>query len=113
MKCPICQKHELVAQSLEDCYGRVPDLFCPEVVKLPDGKVVNHYREYPIVGKVRIVVFPYRIITWRGKSQISRDHTYKKSGKHIFKSLIKDIPEVHPDLEEKLKDRIKLLLLFS
>lgn len=111
MKCPICQKHELVAQSLEDCYGKVPDLFCPEVVRLPDGKILNHYREYPIVNKVRIIVWPYRVINWKGESQISKDHRYK-SGKHFFKTVLK-IPQIHADLEDKLRDRIKLLLLFS
>ena len=114
MKCPLCQKHELVTQSLEDSYGRFPDKFCPEVVKLPEGRLLNHYREYYINGltKIRMIAFPYRIINWKGESQISRDHTYKKSGKHVFKTLLK-IPEIHPDLEDKLKDRIKLLLLFS
>jgi hypothetical protein len=112
MKCPICQDHELVTQSLEDCYGRVPDVFCPKTVKLPDGKIVNHYREYPVVGdKVRMIVWPYRIVTWKGQSQISQDHKYK-SGKHIFKTILK-IPAVHPDVEEKLKARIKLLILLS
>lgn len=112
MKCPLCQKHELVAQSLEDCYGQLPDLFCPEIVKLPDGKIMNHYREFQVVGKVRMIAFPYRIINWKGRTQISRDNRYK-SGKHFFKTILKDIPEMHPDLEDKLKERIKLLVLLS
>lgn len=111
MKCPICLKHELVTQSLEDSYGRIPDVFCPEVVKLPDGKIVNHYREYPIIGKTRMIAMPYRVINWKGESQISQDHKYK-SGKHYFKTILK-IPELHPDTEEKLKNRIKLLLILS
>lgn len=111
MKCPICQKHELVEQSLEDSYGRIPDIFCPEVVRLPDGKIVNHYREYPVIGKVRMIAWPYRIINWKGQSQVSKDHRYK-SGKHYFKTIIK-LPELHPDLEDKLKERIKLLVLLS
>lgn len=111
MKCPICEKHELVAQSLEDCYGRIPDLFCPEIVKLPDGKVMNHYREFPVVGKVRMIVFPFRIINWKGESQVSQDRTYK-SGKHFFKTILKT-PTIHPDLEDKLRSRIKLLLILS
>lgn len=112
MKCPICQNYELVAQSLEDCYGRVPDVFCPEIVKLPDGKVVNHYREYPVIGRVRMIAFPFRVINWKGKSQISRIHKYK-SGKHYFKTILKDLPELHTDTEERLRERIKLLLLLS
>lgn len=112
MKCPICQQHELVAQSLEDCYGQLPDIFCPEVVKLPDGKIVNHYREYPAIGKTRMIAFPFRIINWKGKSQISKTHRYK-SGKHVFKTVLKDIPELHPDTMERLRERVKLLLILS
>lgn len=111
MKCPLCNNHELVTQSLEDSYGRIPDIFCPEVVRLPDGKIVNHYREYPIVGKIRMIAWPYRIINWKGQSQVSKDHRYK-SGKHYFKTILK-CPELHPDAEDKLKDRIKLLVLLS
>lgn len=111
MKCPICHNHELVTQSLEDSYGRLPDIFCPEVLKLPDGKIVNHYREYPIIGKIRMFAWPYRIINWRGESQISKDHQYK-SGKHYFKTVLKT-PALHADTEEKLRERIKLLLILS
>ena len=112
MKCPICEEHELVTQSLEDCYGRIPDVFCPKVIKLPEGKIVNHYREYPVVGdKVRIFVWPYRVITWKGQSQVSMDKVYR-SGKHYFKTILR-IPALHPDTEEKLIDRIKLLILLS
>ncbi len=113
MKCPICEEHELVTQSLEDCYGRVPDVFCPKIIKLPDGKIVNHYREYPVVGdKTRIFVWPFRIITWNGESQVSMDTQYKKSKKHYFKTIMR-IPALHTDPEDKLRDRIKLLLLLS
>jgi hypothetical protein len=113
MKCPICNEEELVTQSLEDCYGRIPDNFCPKVIRLPDGKVVNHYREYPVLGdKVRIIVWPFRIITWKGESQVSMDSQYKKSKKHFFKTILK-IPQLHVDAEDKLRDRIKLLLLLS
>jgi hypothetical protein len=113
MKCPICEEHELVTQSLEDCYGRKPDIFCPKVLKLPDGKIVNHYREYPVAGdKTRIFVWPFRVITWKGESQVSMDTTYKKSGKHYFKTVMR-IPTLHVDPEDKLRDRIKLLLLLS
>lgn len=113
MKCPICQEHDLVTQSLEDCYGSKPDIFCPKVIKLPEGKLVNHYREYPVVGdKVRIFVWPYRIITWKGESQVSVDTKRQKSNKHFFKTIMK-VPALHVDTEDKLRNRIKLLLLLS
>jgi hypothetical protein len=90
MKCPICQEHKLVTQSLEDCFGRKPDIFCPKVIRLPEGKLVNHYREYSVVGdKVRIFVWPYRIITWKGESQVSVDTKRLKSNKHFFKTIMK------------------------
>lgn len=112
MKCPICQEHELVAQSLEDCWGKLPDIFCPKTIKLPEGKIVNHYREYPVAGdKVRIFAWPYRIITWKGQSQISQDWAYK-SGKRYFKTILR-VPTIHVDTEEKLIERIKLLILLS
>jgi hypothetical protein len=111
MKCPICQKHELVAQSLEDSYGCIPDIFCPEVVRLPDGKIINHYREFSIIGKIRMIAWPYRVINWKGQSQISQNHKYK-SGKSFFKTILKT-PLLHPDTDDRLRERIKLLLLLS
>lgn|SRR5574337_1017242 len=111
MKCPICQNHELVAQSLEDIYGGQPDIFCPAIVKLPDGKVLNHYRENPYYHKVRMIAMPYRVMTHMGKSKVSVLSQYK-SGKYYFKTIL-NIPELHSDTEDKLRDRIKLLVLLS
>lgn len=108
MKCPICQNHEIVAQSLEDIYNDKPDTFCPEVVKIA-GKLYNHYRENQY--RTRIIVPPYRILTNNGKSKVSIQAKYK-SGKGYFKALF-TVPEIHPDTEDKLKERIKLLLLLS
>lgn len=113
MKCPICGEEELVTQSLEDCFGRKPDVFCPKVIRLPDGKLMNHYREYPVVGdKVRIFVWPYRLITHNGQTQVSIDSQYKKNKKHYFKTIMR-VPALHVDTEEKLLNRIKLLVLLS
>lgn len=108
MKCPMCGNHELVAQSLEDVFGGVPDTFCPEVIKI-SGKLFNHYRTSPY--RTRMIVLPYRILTQNGKSKVSIQSKYK-SGKEYFKTLF-TVPELHPDTEQKLKDRIKLLLLLS
>jgi hypothetical protein len=115
MKCPVCQKHELVKQSLEDCGGEFPDIFCPEVVDIGNGKKLNHYREYAIMDRVRIIVLPFRILTDEDdgtfRSNIGILSKYK-SGKPYFKTLLK-LPEIHADTEEKLLNRIKTLLLFS
>jgi hypothetical protein len=111
MKCPLCNNHNLVAQSLEDICGALPDIFCPEVVKMPGGKVLNHYRANSVFPKIRMIVLPYRVLTERGISTVSILSKYK-SGKHFFKTLFK-VPEIHPDTEDKLRERIKLLLLLS
>lgn len=117
MKCPICQKHELVKQSLEDCGGEFPDIFCPEVVDIGNGKKLNHYRQFAIMDRTRIIILPFRIITdcsfddGTFRSNVGFLSKYK-SGKPYFKTLMK-LPEIHPDTEEKLLNRIKTLLLFS
>ncbi len=113
MKCPICNNHELVEQSLEDSGGRPPDRFCPEVVKMPGGKLFNHYREVVSLGRVRIIVPPYRIITEDGQSLISIQSRYKTGEKKHYFKFILEVPELHTDTEEKLRERIKLLLLLS
>lgn len=111
MKCPVCHKQELVSQSLEDSFGS-PDLFCPEVVIMPGGKCLNHYREFSSVkNQVRIIVLPYRIITQDGESKVSLHSRYKTGG-HYFKTILQ-VPAIHPDSQEKLLNRIKLLLLLS
>lgn len=114
MKCPVCQNHELAKQSLEDTYGGDPDVFCPEVIKLPSGRVFNHFREHYKTGKLvvqRIFVLPYRIITKGDMSQISVLSQYR-SGAPYFKTMLK-VPVIHADTEENIIKRVKLLLLFS
>lgn len=114
MKCPICKNHELATQSLEDTHGNDPDVFCPEIIKLPTGRIFNHYREHYKDGQLviqRIFAMPYRIITKRGESQISVLSKYR-SGAPYFKTMLK-VPAVHADLEENIIKRVKLLLLFS
>lgn len=115
MKCPICQQYELVKQSLEDCGGDFPDTFCPEVVQI-GNKQFNHYRQFSIMSRTRIIVLPYRILTdvdYQGVARTSvgvlREY---KTGKPYFKTLLK-LPELHPDTEVNLINRIKTLLLFS
>jgi len=113
MKCPICKKHELVAQSLEDSYGRLPDLFCPEIITLPGGKILNHYRDFQGLKQTRMIVPPYRVITEGNESKVSLQSRYKTGGQgYYFKTLLK-LPVIHPDSQEKLLDRIKLLMLLS
>ena len=113
MKCPICDKYELISQSLEDSQGKEPDLFCPEIIKMPNGKILNHYREYPFYQQIRMIVLPYRILTLTkdNVSKVSIKSQYK-NGEHYFKTLL-TVPTLHPDGQSTLLNRIKLLLLLS
>lgn len=115
MKCPICNQEELVAQSLEDCFGSAPDIFCPRTIKIPNGRLLNHYREiHDKQGNIimtRIIVLPYRIVIKDKDSQVSV-LSRRRGGDAFFKTILK-VPAIHPDLEDKLKSRIKLLTLFS
>src|SRR5271170_1072715 len=113
MKCPICNKHELVAQSLEDSFGKQPDLYCPEVVTIPGGKILNHYREFQQYKQVRMIVPPYRIISGNNLSKISIQSRYATGEKAFYFKTILKLPLIHPDSQEKLLERIKLLLLLS
>lgn len=111
MKCPVCGKYELVTQSLEDSFGHRPDLFCPETITLPGGKILNHYRHFQHLKQTRIIVPPYRIITHDNESEIGLQSRYK-SGKYFFKTLLR-LPVIHADSADKLLQRIKLLMLLS
>lgn len=117
--CPLCGK-ALIRQSAQDAGGSNPDIYCPEEITLPEDKrVVNHYREHGDLMETRIYLHPYRIVTKDGQSKLGKRDRYKtkagvatKKGSLYFKTLIK-CPEIHPDTEEKLLNRIKLLLLLS
>lgn len=113
MKCPICNKHELVTQSLEDSFGHAPDVFCPEIITMPGGKILNHYRELRSHKQVRMIVPPYRIITENNLSKVSFQSRYETGERrYYFKTLLK-LPIIHPDSQERLLERIKLLMLLS
>jgi hypothetical protein len=113
MKCPVCNKHELVIQSLEDSFGHAPDHFCPEIITLPGGKILNHYREFQGTKQVRMIVPPYRVLTESGCSKVSLQSRYKTGSQgYYFKTILK-IPILHPDSQENLLKRIKLLMLLS
>jgi|SRR5580698_8186502 hypothetical protein len=111
MKCPLCEKYELVSQSQEDSFGNEPDVFCPEIIKMPDGKIFNHYREFREADQIRMFALPYRIITEHGMSKVGLRSQYK-SGTYYFKTVLK-LPVIHPDRQDRLLQRIKLLLLLS
>jgi|SRR5271166_6565812 len=113
MRCPVCKKHELVAQSLEDSYGYAPDLFCPDVVTLPGGKILNHYRDFQRLNQTRMIIPPYRIITEANESKISIQSRYKSGEKNYYFKTLLTLPIIHPDSQEALLKRVKLLILLS
>lgn len=112
MKCPICNNHELVTQSLEDSFGFAPDLFCPEVTKV-EFKTLNHYREFTSRGEIRVIVLPYRIVTKNNRSTVGLLKKYKTGERKNYFKTILNVPTIHLDTAPKLKERIKLLLTLS
>lgn len=116
--CPLCNER-LIKQSAQDACGYEPDWYCPKEIKLTSGGVVNHYREYPELGYVDMHIPPYRIRNQDGESKVgtlSRYKTHRRirtnNGRFRFKTIIK-CPTIHPDTEQKLRDRIHLLLVIS
>lgn len=121
MNCPLCAK-PLVKQSMQDAFGNQPAIYCEELVKVPgDPRSFNHYREDPDINTVTMYVPPFRIINENGETKIGKHAQYKKgrrlrtrsnTKKFYYKTIIK-CPTIHPDTEEKLRSRIKLLLVMS
>lgn len=116
--CPICGE-PLSKQSAQDAMGELRDWYCPTEIKLDSGYPINHYREFAYEGHIDMHVPPYRIRTKDGSSKIGKITRYKTcrrvktdNGRFHFKTILQ-CPEIHPDTEEKLKDRIKLLLIVS
>lgn len=121
MNCPLCNK-PLTKQSFQDSCGYEPAIYCQETISLTgDVRIFNHYREEPELGIITMYVPPYRIINDQHGSKIGFHSQYKQGRCHrtrangkkfYYKTLIK-CPLIHPDTEEKLRSRIKLLLLIS
>ena len=121
MNCPLCGKL-LVKQSLQDSCGYEPAVYCEELVKIPgDPRHFNHYREEPAIGTITMYVPPFRILNENGETKIGKHAQYMKgrrlrvrsnTKKFYYKTIIK-CPTIHPDTEDKLRSRIKLLLVMS
>lgn len=116
--CPLCGK-TLIKQSAQDACGYEEDWYCPEEIRLTSGRLVNHYREFPEMGYTDIHLPPYRIRNQNGTSKIgtltrakTRRGVRTTRGNFRFKTLI-HCPELHPDTEQKMRDRIHLLLVIS
>jgi len=117
--CPLCDKL-LVKQSTVDACGYEPAIYCPEeITQIGDNRKANHYREDPELNTVTMYVGSFRILTKDGTSKVGTRMQYKTRrglrttrGRWRYKTLI-EVPIIHPDTEERLYSRIKLLLLLS
>jgi len=116
--CPLCHQ-PLTKQSAQDIGGWEEDWYCEEEIQFPnDPRKFNHYREFTSLGYLDMYIAPYRIRSRDHDSKIGLHSQYKirRGGpgidKFYFKTLIQ-CPKIHPDSADKLRNRIKLLLLIS
>ena len=119
-RCPLCEKYLTVDDDFIE-------FFCPTIITLPNtDKEVSHYIEQGFNDTVLMIVMPYRIQTqssnknleYYSKIQLYQDpldpnvgYSYQIGTRHW--KYILSCPEIHPDTEENLLKRIKLLLVFS
>lgn len=122
--CPVCG--QMLVRNTDDApsisRGYVPYIYCKEVVRTQDGREYNHYLEDIENNQVVITLPPYRIINRidnrRGHSfdkvsQVGIRSRYKTGERKYYFKTILTVPELHPDTEESLRNRIKTLLVFS
>lgn len=118
-KCPLCGLN-LVKQRFKDAAGLEPEIYCPTELELPEDKrVVNHYTEVPANNQVIVHIHPYRIVTEDGQSSIGVRKRYKTKGGvktdvgSLYYKTVAKCAAIPPDVEDKLRERIKLLILLS
>jgi hypothetical protein len=111
--CPMCGL-TLVLESPEYSASELRDLFCQRPVYFADSKrTFSHYREERMSGRIIMYAPPYRVINTQGESRIGILSRYKTGDKkHYFKSIT-TCPTIPPVSEEKMANRIKMVLVFS
>lgn len=119
--CPLCNNILIKQQS----YTSEPDWYCSKQISFPkDKRSFSHYTECPELNKITFFVDNYRIINEQFTSNIQIHKKYKTIRGRIFKGktntfgqfyfkTILSCPSIHLDSEDKLRNRIKLLLLIS
>ena len=111
--CPMCGL-TLVLESPEYSASYVRDLFCQRPVYFAESnRTFSHYREERMSSRVIMYVPPYRVINTQGESRIGILSRYKTGEKkYYFKNAI-TCPIIAPISEEKMANRIKMVLVFS
>lgn len=113
-KCPLCDKP---LYELEKDYGVI---VCDTVITLPSGKTYHHYIHDLENNWLSIYILPYklsyrndttRVLKLRDKEPIKKRRG-TRSSLGYFKGLF-TCPTIKPDREDKLLQRIKLLLTLS
>lgn len=126
--CPLCNAI-LKSQSIKDSCGYIPVNWCiNNPIMFQGGKQKFHFEDDPELLKITMIVMPYRIVTYYSESKdslysksvisihIPPDHPDAnadfKSGKHLFKTILK-LPPIPPMPYDKLLQKIKTLVVFS
>jgi hypothetical protein len=109
--CPLCGQPLVQESDQSDFDG---DYFCQTRAQVAGHSLLNHYRYSLNNENVTMIIPPYRILTdWKGESRIGIRARYKTGQQKYYFKTILTVPTIHPDTEEKLRNRIKTLLLFS
>lgn len=111
MKCPLCDQN-LIKDTEDEAYIE-PDIYCEQFIRL-NGKKFSHYRDSPeLLRRLTMMILPYRIINEKGESKIGLLSRYKSGRKRYYFKTILKCHSIRPNTEEKLRNKIKLLLLMS
>lgn len=104
--CPMC------GESLHEGPSK-GELFCIS------NTIMGHYHEQNFMQAITMYVHPYRLVT----VTLQDNNRYTIIAKYMVTSIqdkelqiyqkILTVPVIHPDTEDKLRERIKLILLFS
>ena len=126
MKCPICQQECVTTESV----GRTPSVSvsCPIKIRTGEFYTVSHYRIYQTdswdMGKYyleRAIALPYKIESHHNANITPYSVIYvmgpnpkdSPHAKNVKFNYALTTPLIHMDIEEKLRQRVKLILLLS
>lgn len=100
--CPMCG-NPLNSSSLENSFHCLKEATYDNFISL------SHYREdFSYTNQIIMLVPPYRLRTTSNKVT-----HIDKNENGFFKTIFICPTVIHPDTEDKLRERIKIILLFS